>query len=508
MMATEGITAHDPDAEFRVIAAIFFDPPLGAKVIGRGLASESFYKCTHRLIFAAIEAATAKGEEPDETAVEVALVESGDFESVGGREGINQFSTNEKVDPLAAAAQWKYYASCVQKCADQRFLSRSLIKAKERADAGDVDGARQVIGEIQIDPLDLAGKSSLVTDTRALFESEGMAVPRPQVGTIEGGGCLLYLGRLNEVHAEPGVGKSNINLSIAADVIRNGGRVLFIDPEDNWRGAVGRLVSFGLSIDQALDNFDYVSFDPTRWGELYALCESRKYDLVSFDGLAAGMQQHDLDENSVPDTIQFLKMFSRIQLTVAAVLISDHVIKDKDGRGRWPRGSGAKLGQYDGAVYWVELGKSYGPETEHSEARSGFVRLKVAKDRNGGVGPVGMEVAEIHFNVTGFKVTPDPRNPEEQFDLFDVSIIKPAPCTDEVTGEFRPTTIMAKIKDYLEANPGATKSDLKTRGESRYVRDAINILLREGDIRIEKGPKNASLHYLVEKVGDQATSTV
>ena len=67
----------------------------------------------------------------------------------------------------------------------------------------------------------------------------------------------------------------------------------------------------------------------------------------------------------------------------SAVVIADQVAKSAETRGRWARGSGAKMRRYNGACYEIVLGESYTP------TKPGSVRLKVAKDRNGGVEAIG-----------------------------------------------------------------------------------------------------------------------
>ena len=112
----------------------------------------------------------------------------------------------------------------------------------------------------------------------------------------------------------------------------------------------------------------------------------------------------------------------------SAVLISDHVTKSTETRGRWARGSSAKLGRYDGASYSAELVQAYSPTV------AGKVRLRVSKDRNGGIGVAGQIVAEINF-------TPLEGTTHVAFQ-------------EPVEGKpFKPTAIMAKICEHLESSP-------------------------------------------------------
>ena len=61
----------------------------------------------------------------------------------------------------------------------------------------------------------------------------------------------------------------------------------------------------------------------------------------------------------------------------------------RDGRGRFSRGSGAKIGHYDGVTYSIRLVAPYSPII------AGRIELKVAKDRNGGIGPANFVVCDV-----------------------------------------------------------------------------------------------------------------
>ena len=49
------------------------------------------------------------------------------------------------------------------------------------------------------------------------------------------------------------------------------------------------------------------------------------------------------------------------------------------------------MGRYNGACYEIVLKESYTP------TKAGNVRLKISKDRNGGVGAIGATAFELHF---------------------------------------------------------------------------------------------------------------
>ncbi len=290
---------------------------------------------------------------------------------------------------------------------------------------------------------------------------DGLAEPIvPTVAQIWPGRCLFYAGAVNEIHGEPSVGKTNILLAAAGCVLEAGGCVLFIDPEDHPQRIVARLLALGIDREDIRARFYYLH-DPDdvavakaqQWADIHAPA------LVILDGLAESLAREGKDENSVGDVLTFFRERIRPFADAgAAVVVADHVVKSNEGRGRWARGSGAKLGHYNGASYETTLGESYTP------TKPGFVRLKVSKDRNGGAGPMGATVAELHFapnpqggTITLWKSPPEP-------------------------GDFRPTAIIEKILAHLRTYGTATKRDLRGLGKHSYADAAVEILLKEGAI--------------------------
>lgn len=282
----------------------------------------------------------------------------------------------------------------------------------------------------------------------------------PTIGSIEGGGFCIYAGRQNEIHAEPSVGKTNVELAIVKDVLEKGDDVLFIDPEDTPRGIVNRLRQFGTSPEDIRRGFHYVQ-DPTpeeltaciRWNETHNV------KVVILDGLAEALAGFGYNEREEKDVLKFFRLYTRPFADAgAAVLISDHVVKDNDSRGRWSRGSGAKMGRYDGVSFEARLVQAYAPGVP------GKVKLVVAKDRNGGVGQKGHCPAEILFE------------PFENGTR--VRIIEP-----EQKG-FQPSALMEKVSRAIEADPNISARSLRKLGKAEYVDLAINNLNKTGYLRV------------------------
>ncbi len=287
---------------------------------------------------------------------------------------------------------------------------------------------------------------------------DGVAEPIvPTVAGIWPGRCLFYAGAVNEIHGEPSVGKTNILLAAAGCVLEAGGCVLFIDPEDHPQRIVARLLALGVDREAIRARFYYLH-DPDdvaiakaqQWADIHAPA------LVILDGLAESLAREGKDENSVGDVLTFFRERVRPFADAgAAVVVADHVVKSNEGRGRWARGSGAKLGHYNGASYEAALGESYTPSKE------GFVRLKVSKDRNGGAGPMGATVAELHFapnpqggTITLWKSPPEP-------------------------GDFKPLHLMEKVKEHLRLYGETNKTELLKVGNHQWADKAIKQLLKD-----------------------------
>jgi hypothetical protein len=283
---------------------------------------------------------------------------------------------------------------------------------------------------------------------------------------------LLYAGRINELHAAPSVGKTNVGIAATILTLLQNKQVLIIDPEDTPPGYVRRLSSFGCPAEFAsqinyLHNPSPEEIESSiRWAQENA----ESLGLVFIDGMAEIMAAAGLSEDGAADCIAFLRQYVRPFADAGiAVLISDHVVKSTENRGGFSRGSGAKMGRYDGIVYEVTEGKNYTPN------EAGFVRLKIAKDRQGGVGPRGKVAYEVHF-------TPKLNDELEHVGTaFEFKI----PTGPE---DFRPTAIMGKVVDHLKTFDSSTTNEITNAIPSKRsdVLAAIKVLLHEKTLKMEQ----------------------
>jgi hypothetical protein len=102
-----------------------------------------------------------------------------------------------------------------------------------------------------------ASTSGLFVDLGEII-NRGIQPERPTVANITADKSLLYAGRLNEIHAEPGVGKTNLSIVLSIETLNKGGTVLFVDPEDTALGILRRLKSFGADMAVVVERFHYL----------------------------------------------------------------------------------------------------------------------------------------------------------------------------------------------------------------------------------------------------------
>jgi hypothetical protein len=170
-------------------------------------------------------------------------------------------------------------------------------------------------------------------------------------------------------------------IALSNAVMRAGGTVRYIDPEDVPAGFTRRSLQLGAEPDDLIHRCRYLNDSAPgeillahRWAAVHQPA------LVVIDGMAAYMAAAGRNEDKAEEVLHFIQELIRpfAEKAGAAVLISDHVTKSWEDRGLWSRGSGVKMGRYDGVSCALSLIDAYGP------GQAGSVLLTVGKDRNGG----------------------------------------------------------------------------------------------------------------------------
>jgi len=215
----------------------------------------------------------------------------------------------------------------------------------------------------------------------------------PDLGMRADGQLMLYKGKIHWFFGTYECGKTWAALFFAAQTLAAGGRVLYLDFEDDARGIGWRLVQIGVT--------KAVIYNPARFAYIrpeeslasaearssfeHSLSQEPPFDLVVLDGVTESIALEDLKDNQGGDIAKWQKLLPKsvAQRTGAAVVCLDHVPRDSDNHAM-PIGSQHKMSGLDGAAYrFISVEK-------FAKGKIGKSTVRVSKDRPGGVRAYGV----------------------------------------------------------------------------------------------------------------------
>lgn len=310
---------------------------------------------------------------------------------------------------------------------------------------------------------------------------------------------LLYRGRVHTFQGESESGKSMVAQAVAAQLLRVGGRIAYLDFESDASVVVGRILQMGCAPDAVENGLLYMRpgvrpgatrRDREAWENLLA-CQ---LDLVVIDGVTEAASVFGVVSKDNDEITAWNREFARplAQRTGAAVIQVDHVTKDADSRGRFAIGAQAKMSALDGASYVVEVKEPLG------RGLRGVIAMRIAKDRPGAIRPHCGPFRASDRTQEACRVIVDSTAEGT------IAIVVEPPSTGAVEAdgrpaEFRPTALMERVSEYLEMRSGPQSENQITTsvsGRTTMVRKAIACLVEEGFVARIPGPRNASLHQL------------
>lgn len=246
-------------------------------------------------------------------------------------------------------------------------------------------------------PVDVGDEPTVTTweavDITAALD--GAEAPPAELFKRTDGVPLLYRGAMHWFHGESESCKSWAAQLAVAQVLNDGGRVLYIDFEDDARSVVGRLLAMVVDRGAVAKGFTYMRPDEpladgrgriTAGGVAFArlLAEhvDEGWDLVIVDGVTEAMTVEDLDLGSNADIATWLRRLpKRLADLGAAVVMIDHVTKSREERGRFAIGGQHKLAGVTGAAYTFTAIRPF--HRAGSDPVTGSVGISVVKDRPG-----------------------------------------------------------------------------------------------------------------------------
>lgn len=476
---------HNLEAEEAALGAALLSSSAAASIVSIAEPGD-YYKPAHQHI-AAVMAELMAEESPHLDVVTVAeeLRRDGLLEECGGSQYL--LSLQNATPAISNAGR---YARIVK---DAAILRRLIYTATEIADLGygshdDPSSAITRAGDLlsRMGTADAATLSTLeVADVAALLAGN-LQPEQPALLTRTDGGALLYPGKMHVFQAEPGAGKGWISLVAVAEVLAMGGAAGYLDYEDTAIGILGRLRTLGVTDAAISSRFYYANpagrFGPAEMLSLRDALDRMNLDLVVIDSVGEALSREGLSEDKADDVNRWTNLLPRmITRTGAAVLMLDHVSKDPEQRGRWARGSGAKLAVVDGVSFQLKV------RVPFSRHRPGRVDLVIAKDRPGGVGAIGETVATAH-------VTPHAAG--------ELVTVRLEPHTSEAaapTDSWKPTVLMGKVWQALDGSTApltaTALASLVHSDKPRLVKEAITRLISEGFIA-ETGKRPKTLRIV------------
>ena len=303
--------------------------------------------------------------------------------------------------------------------------------------------------------------------------------PTPTVGARTDGAGLFYPGRLHTVASESEAGKTWFGLTAARHELDAGNAVAYLDFEDDEGGIVGRLLALGADRDTIRDRFAYVRPEESiaalgNREDLAEILADLAPTLVVLDGVTEAMTMHGLEMKDNTDIARFGQLLPRwIADRGPACVALDHVVKDREQRGRYAIGGVHKLNGVNGAAYVLQ---NRSPFTIGKTGRS---TVYISKDRPGQVRRHALPGRENLWWFADLVIT----SHNEAF--VEVEL---APPTDK-PDNFRPTVLMARVAAVLtEHGPMSQRRIIAgTKGNNVSVRDALDALIFDGYVS-EKTP--------------------
>lgn len=374
------------------------------------------------------------------------------------------------------------YVPIVASCARRRRFRAVGDTISHAALEGDEDALSRALEETHT--IATSGRPALVfEDLGAVIRGEEPEI-LPTLLYRDDGQALLYPGLLHWVMGEPACGKTWFALLAARAAVESGQAAMYLDYEGSRRIIGHRLARLGATEHEvALIDYSRPTGDSTQVG-LTAARRVRETSaaVVVIDGAAKAMALDGVDEDRAGEVLGWMqRIVWPLCEAGATVVVLDHVPKDKDGRGRWARGSGAKLGEVDGAAYNVKVGQPW------SRSRAGYALVEVAKDREGVVGAIGDEAARLCLDPDGPYLQAELRTP-------------PVKAAGTATDIRDVVLIVVNAHRGQELTQGQLEEEVRGHGSWRAttIRDTAEQLAAQGKIVLRRGARNACLYSSLE----------
>jgi hypothetical protein len=202
----------------------------------------------------------------------------------------------------------------------------------------------------------------------------------PDIGLKRSDGLrLLYAGKEHTIIGEMESGKSWFAAGCAAEELTKGNYVVWVHFEEaDATDTVERLKALGVPPETIRARFRFVGPEEPVTAEALTALLTPAPSLVVLDGVNEAMSLHGMKIREEDGAAAYRRRLVKPCTKVgAAVLSADHVVKDRDKRGRDPLGSIHKGNGLTGSLIELENTEPFG------RGRSGASHVFVNKDRPG-----------------------------------------------------------------------------------------------------------------------------
>jgi hypothetical protein len=304
--------------------------------------------------------------------------------------------------------------------------------------------------------------------------------------------ALCYPARINSLAGEPGGGKTWVALHACAQAMRRGLHIIYIDLEDHFGSTLARLQALGATREHLTELFHYSrpggGMEPEHFEYLEWHIRHLGVAMVVIDSVGELMSMQGIKPNDDDAVARFYRAIPRRLADLGpAVLLLDHVPKDKETAPLYAIGSQRKKAAIDGAAFMVETAKAFSAEVP------GKILLRTAKDRAGNF-VAGMVAAEITVE------------PSEGGSRLDLKVRKPEMAADGT--HQRRTGIMRKVSEFLDSMPGVAASTNRIEASVKskdYLRSTLKDMVDEGWLLTYEGERKAVMWALVERFDESLT---
>jgi AAA domain len=295
---------------------------------------------------------------------------------------------------------------------------------------------------------------------------------------------LFYVGRRHVVSGEFESGKSWLALAAAADELKAGHGVVWVDADAMGAGDIlERLRCLGVSDDAIVARFAYIEPDEASTADdraaLTEWAERHDCRLALLDAFNPILAVHGLDLMSNTDVERFYTtVVDRLCDAGCAVVLLDHRVKNPDASKRYSIGSERKASGAEVHISMVTIGEGFG------RGKVGRSKLLVQKDRPGYLTRPchGILVIDSH--------------PEDGSCSWRIE----SDGATAPSGVWAPTELMERVSRYLELHPdGQSRHAIEdaVKGKADYLRKAIDALIAESYAVGFDGARGAKMVKLV-----------